>query len=137
VPADFALGRAIRLRDGRDLTIIATGTVVRPALDAADTLMAEGLSARVVDMHTVKPLDVEEVLAAARETGGILAVEEHSIVGGLGSAVAEVLVGEPRIRFRRHGVPDEFAPIGPPAALYAHYRLDAAGIASVARELLN
>jgi transketolase len=136
VPRDFGLGRAIRLREGADLTIIATGTEVRAALDAAAVLADAGISARVLDMHTVKPLDVDAVLAAARETGAILTVEEHNIVGGLGSAVAEVLAGGPPVRFRRHGVPDEFVPIGPPAALYAHYRLDAAGIAAVARELV-
>jgi transketolase len=88
-------------------------------------------------MHTVKPLDAGEVRAAATETGAILTVEEHNVTGGLGSAVAEVLVDLPRVPFRRHGVPDEFAPVGPPAALYAHYRLDAPGIAAVARELLG
>jgi transketolase len=137
VPADFAIGRAIRLREGSDLTIIATGSEVRPALDAADLLAAKGIAARVVDMHTVKPLDVAEVETAARDTGALLTVEEHSVIGGLGSAVAEVLAGRHTVRFRRHGVPDEFAPIGPPAALYAHYRLDAAGIAAIAGELVG
>jgi transketolase len=134
---DLTFGKAIRLREGADLTIIATGTELRAALDAADALAGEGISARVVDMHTVKPLDSDEVRAAATETGAILTVEEHNVVGGLGSAVAEVLVDLPRLPFRRHGVPDEFAPVGPPAALYAHYRLDAPGIAAVARELLG
>jgi transketolase len=134
---DLSFGRAIRLREGADLTIIATGTELRPALDAAEALAGEGIAARVVDMHTVKPLDIDEVRAAAAETGAILTVEEHNITGGLGSAVAEVLVDLPRVPFRRHGVPDEFAPVGPPAALYAHYRLDAPGIAAVARELLG
>jgi transketolase len=88
-------------------------------------------------MNTVKPLDAAEVRAAASETGAILTVEEHNVIGGLGSAVAETLVELERLPFRRHGVEDEFAPVGPPAALYAHYRLDAAGIAAVARELLQ
>jgi len=136
VPAGFRFGRAIRLREGRDLAIITCGTEVRPSLDAAGILEAEGLSVRVVDMHTLKPLDRDEILSAARETAAILTVEEHNIMGGLGSAVAEVLVDEPRLPFLRHGVPDTFAPVGPPAALYAHYRLDAVGIAAVARELL-
>ncbi|MFO1090806.1 MAG: transketolase C-terminal domain-containing protein [Hyphomicrobiales bacterium] len=136
VPADFRIGKAVRMREGRDLTIITCGTEVRPSLQAADALEAEGVSVRVVDMHTLKPLDRDEVLAAARETGAVLTVEEHNIIGGLGSAVAEVLVDEPRVPFLRHGVPDTFAPVGPPAALYAHYRLDAEGIADVARELL-
>ena len=100
-------------------------------------LAAEGIEARVVDMHTVKPLDVAEIRAAAAETGAILSVEEHNIIGGLGSAVAEILVDLDRVPFRRHGVNDEFAPVGPPAALYGHYKLDAAGIAETARALLS
>lgn len=136
-PEDFRFGRAIRLREGADLTIVACGTTVRPSLDAAERLAAEGVSVRVVDMHTLKPLDAGEVRAAARETGAVLTVEEHNIIGGLGGAVAEVLVDEPRVPFLRHGVPDTFVPVGPPAALYAHYRLDADGVAAVARELLD
>ena len=137
VPTDFAIGRAKRLREGGDLTIIATGAEVHPALQAAEALAAEGVAARVVDMHTIKPLDAAEVRAAAAETSAILTVEEHNVIGGLGSAVAEVLVDCPRVPFRRHGIHDAYALIGPPAALYAHYRLDADGIAGVARELLR
>jgi transketolase len=136
-PAGFAFGKAIRLRDGADLTIIATGAEVYPTLIASEKLLAQGVAARVVDMHTISPLDKAEIRAAAAETGAILTVEEHNITGGLGSAVAEVLVECDRIPFARHGVPDEFAPIGPPAALYAHYRLDSDGIASRALELLR
>jgi transketolase len=88
-------------------------------------------------MHTIKPLDADEVRAAAAETGAILTVEEHNVIGGLGSAVAEILVECRRVPFRRHGIDDQFALIGPPAALYAHYRLDAAGIKAVAGELLD
>lgn len=135
VPA-LTFGKAIRLREGTDLTLIATGAMVRATLDAAETLAAEGVRARVLDMHTVKPLDLDAVTAAAAETGAIVTVEEANVNGGLGGAVAEVLADLPRLPFRRHGVPDEFAPVGPPAALYAHYRLDAAGIAAVARETL-
>jgi transketolase len=88
-------------------------------------------------MHTIKPLDAGAIRKAARETKAILTVEEHNITGGLGSAVAEVLVSEDRIAFLRHGVPDEFVPVGPPAALYAHYKLDADGIAKKAHALLK
>jgi transketolase len=134
---DIRIGTAVRLREGTDLTIIATGSEVRPALDAAELLAADGYSARVVDMFTVRPLDTAEVLDAARDTGAILTVEEANRTGGLGTAVAEVLLESGAgVRFRRHGVPDEHVPVGPPAALYAHYRLDAPGIAAVARELL-
>jgi transketolase len=120
-PPDFAFGKPFRLGEGSDLTIIATGTEVHPSLNAAEKLAARGISVRVVDMHTISPLDAEEV----------------NITGGLGSAVAEVLVECDRLLFARHGVPYEFAPIGPPAALYAHYRLDSDGIAVRAEELLN
>ncbi len=135
---DLKIGRAIRLQEGLDLTLIATGSVVRATLDAAATLEAEdGLSVRVVDMHTISPLDRAEIQAAAEDTGRILTIEEHNITGGLGSAVAEVLVDLPRVPFRRHGVPDRYVEIGPPAALYAQYRLDAPGIAEVAREFCS
>jgi transketolase len=137
VPCDFRIGQAVTLRDGKDLTIITNGTMVRATLDAAAVLAGEGTSVRVIDMHTLKPLDAAAIRRAASETGAILTVEEHNITGGLGSAVAEVLVDGDRVPFRRHGVPDEFVPVGPPAALYAHYRLDAVGIAAVARELVG
>ncbi|RAI00805.1 transketolase [Acuticoccus sediminis] len=133
---DLAFGRAVTLREGRDLTILATGSTVRASLDAAEALAADGVTVRVVDMWTIAPLDVAAIEAAAGETGAILTVEEHNLTGGLGSAVAEVLVDLPRIPFKRHGVPDRFVEVGPPAALYAHYQLDAPGIAGVARELL-
>ena len=138
VPADFQIGKAIRLREGKDLTIVATGSEVHPSLGAAEQLAAAGISVRVLDMHTIKPLDRQEVLAAARETGGIFVVEEHNITGGLGSAVAEVLADTgTSCRFRRHGVNDEFVPVGPPRALYAHYKLDAEGIVSVVNQFLD
>ncbi|NRC56948.1 transketolase [Mesorhizobium sediminum] len=137
VPADFAFGKATKLRDGNDLTIITTGSQVHASLAAADRLAADGVGVRVIDMHTIKPLDEEAIRAATRDTRAILTVEEHNIIGGLGSAVAEVLVDEERIPFRRHGILDEFSLIGPPAALYAHYRLDADGVTAVAKELLQ
>jgi transketolase len=138
VPEDFEVGQAIRLRDGDDLTLIATGSEVRACLDAAERLAADGIAARVVDMHTVDPLDREEVLAAAADTRAVLTVEEHNVTGGLGSAVAETLAeAGTGVAFRRHGVPDEHVVIGPPAALYSRYRLDAAGVEAVARELIE
>lgn len=134
---EITFGKAIRLREGRDLTIIATGSEVRAALDAAATLEGEGISARVVDMFDLGVIDRDEIASAAEETGAILTVEEHNLTGGLGFAVADVLVSLPRIAFRRHGVPDRFVEVGPPAALYAHYRLDAPGICGEARALLD
>lgn len=138
VPDGLQIGRAMRLREGGDITLVATGSVLRAALDAAEALAAEGIEARVLDMHTLDPLDRDEVLRAARETGAIVCVEEHNVTGGLGSAVAETLAeAGVAVAFRRHGVPDEHVVLGPPAALYDHYRLDAAGVAAVARELLR
>lgn len=135
---DITIGRAIRVRQGEDLTIIATGAEVRPSLDAAHLLATEGISTRVVDMFTVDPLDAAEVVAAATETAAILTVEEGNVTNGVGTGVVELLMeaGLGNTRVRRHGVPDEHVPVGPPKALYAHYRLDAVGIAAVARELL-
>jgi len=138
VPEELEIGKAIRLREGTDLTIVATGSEVRASLDAAASLEEDGIHARVVDMHTVDPLDRAEILAAAAETGAVLTVEEHNVTGGLGSAVAETLAeAGAGVPFRRHGVPDEHVVIGPPAALYSRYRLDAAGVESVARELIG
>jgi transketolase len=137
-PAGFAFGRAISLRPGSDAAILACGLPVAAALEAAEMLAAgDGLSVGVIDVHTVKPLDAEAVLEAAA-TGAILTVEEHNVYGGLGGAVAEVLAEAGlRCRFRRHGIRDEYALIGPPLALYAHYGLDAAGIARELRALLE
>jgi transketolase len=138
VPPDFQIGRAVRLTEGTDLALITTGSQVHACLAAADGLAAAGVRARVVDMHTISPLDHTEVLAAATEAGAVLTVEEHNITGGLGSAVAEVLADAGLgVRFRRHGIPDQHAVLGPPAALYAHYRLDAAGIEATAHQLLG
>lgn len=134
---DIAFGKAIRLRDGHDLTIVACGSQVRAALDAAETLDAKGISVRVVDMFTLDRLDVDEIYAAVNDTGAILTVEEHNVTGGLGSAVAEVLLDLQRIPFRKHGVPDRYVEVGPPAALYAHYKLDAPGIVEVIEEFLK
>jgi transketolase len=138
VPAGFAFGKAVRLTEGRDLTLITAGSQVRACLDAA-ALLAEqdGLAVRVVDMHTISPINADEAIAAASETAAVMTVEEHNVTGGLGSAVAEVLLeAGAAVPFRRHGVPDEHVVLGPPAALYAHYELDAAGIAGRARRFL-
>jgi transketolase len=111
-PIEFALGRAIQLRDGTDATIISTGGLLNNAVLAADALEQRGVRTRVVSMHTLKPLDEAAVLAAAQETGALFTLEEHSILGGLGSAVAEVLAESdaPHAPFRRLGVPSHFAP---------------------------
>lgn len=136
-PLDFEIGRAIEHGQGTDLTIIACGQPVHPALAAAKALRAEGKSVGVIDMATVKPLDREAVLRAARRSKVLLSVEEHNVLGGLGSAIAEVLADEGAgVRLVRHGIEDEYSLIAPPTHLYAHYRLDEAGIAQVAREAM-
>jgi transketolase len=137
-PPGFRLGASYRLRDGADIAILATGAEVAPSLDAAEFLSRDGIEARVVDCVSLSPLDRDAVGAAARDCGALLTVEEHNVTGGLGSAVAEVLADQAlAARFGRHGIHDLYPLVGPPAGLYAHYRLDAAGIAAVVRELLG
>lgn len=135
---DFQVGRAIEHGVGGDLTLIATGSMVHPALAAREALRAEGLDVAVVDMHTVKPLDVDAVVRAAERSSLLMTVEEHNVLGGLGGAVAEVLTERGiGTRLHRHGIRDEYSLIGPPTHLYRHYRLDADGIAAEAREALD
>ncbi|QQK76524.1 transketolase [Salicibibacter cibarius] len=132
------IGQANILRDGTNLTIIACGIEVNEALKAADQLSEEGLSVRVIDMHTIKPMDDEAVYNAAKETGAILTVEEHNVQGGLGSAVAEILMESGiNCKFKRHGFHDEYALIGKPYYLYQHYKLNGEGISEVSKEFLN
>lgn len=134
---EFAFGKAITHLEGDELTIIATGSTVHPALAAARALNAAGRSVGLIDMATIKPLDRAAVLAAAARSARILTVEEHNVLGGLGGAVAEVLAeAGTGARLIRHGIFDEYSLIAPPTHLYAHYRLDAAGIEAVAREAL-
>jgi transketolase len=137
-PADvaFEIGKAIPLRQGSDLAIIACGEMVYPALKAAEILSQEGISALVFDMHTIKPLDEAAVLAAA-DTGRIITVEEHSIHGGLGSAVAELVCQRHPVPMRILGLPDETLYTGTNQQVFAHYGLTPGGIAHAARELLS
>jgi transketolase len=134
----FRVGKAIVHETGSDITLMATGSTVHPSIQAVAALRAEGVSAGLVEMPTVKPLDGDAILEAAKATRLILTVEEHNILGGLGGAVAEVVAGEGiPVRVRRHGIRDEYSLIAPPTHLYAHYRLDGEGIAAVAREALG
>ena len=135
---DFKIGKAVTMREGKDITVIACGIAVLQSLNAAKTLAEEGIDVRVVNMHTIKPLDREAVLAAARETGKILVVEEHNIMGGLGDAVASVLAEEgAACQFKKHGLEDCFSVIGYAEDLYAHYGLDANGIADRVRLMMG
>ncbi len=130
----FVYGKANRLREGTDLTIVATGVMVSRALDAASDLEAQGISARVLNISTIKPLDDEAIIAAARETGAIVTVEEAMIEGGLGAAVAEVVVRHHPVKMRMLGVPG-FAPTGETGFLLDHFGLNRAGIVAAALEL--
>lgn len=122
---EFTLGKAAMLRDGADVTLAATGLMVQRALAAAEMLAAKGVSARVLDIHTIKPLDTEAVLAAARETGCIVTSEEHSVIGGLGSAVASVCAENCPVPVVRHGVMDEFGRSGKALEVLEAYGLTA------------
>ncbi len=123
----FELGRGIVLREGADVTIVATGLMVAAALEAADTLAAQGVSAEVINIHTIKPLDEELVRASAKKTGRVVTAEEHSVIGGLGDAVLAALAADP-VPVRKVGVNDVFGESGPALELLAKYGLDAAGI---------
>ena len=119
----FELGKGVTMKDGGDVTIIANGIMVPVALKAADLLAAEGISARVIDMHTIKPLDEELVLKAAKETGCIVTSEEHSVIGGLGAAVCEFLSGTCPVPVVRHGVDDQFGRSGTANAVLEYFGL--------------
>jgi transketolase len=131
----FEVGRAIELRPGGDVTLVATGTMVSRALEAAEELLAKGHQARVLDLHTLKPLDAEALLRAAKETGRIVTVEEAAVEGGMGSAVAALLAQVCPVPMRILGIPD-FAPTGETGFLLDHFGLNAQGIAKAALELL-
>lgn len=124
----FEIGKGVTLRDGKDITLVATGLCVSTALEAAEKLAADGIDARVINIHTIKPIDEELLVKAAKETGAIVTVEEHSIIGGLGGAVAEVLSEKCPTKMLRIGVEDTFGESGPAVQLLEKYGLDAAGI---------
>ncbi len=128
---DFQIGKGEVLRDGTDVAIIATGIMVPEALDAAEELASKGINARVINMATIKPLDEELVLAAARDCGRVVTVEEHNIIGGLGEAVAGVLSEKNPTPVKRIGVNDEFGHSGPAAELLEQFGLCASNIAKV------
>ena len=133
----FELGKGMQLRDGKDVTIIATGYMVHLALEAAETLAAEGIDARVINIHTIKPLDKDIILKAAKETGAIVTAEEHSIIGGLGSAVAETVCEGCPVPMLRVGVEDRFGKSGKVPPLLEEYGLTAANIADKVRAVVK
>ena len=133
----FELGKGVQLRDGSDITVIATGLLVNEALIAAETLAGEGISVRVINIHTIKPLDKEIILKAAKETGRIVTAEEHSIIGGLGSAVAEAVCEGCPVPVHRIGVNDTFGHSGPAVDLLKQFGLSAEHIAEVVRKAVK
>ncbi|MEZ3470581.1 MAG: transketolase family protein [Schaedlerella sp.] len=124
----FELGKGVVLREGKDLTIIATGLPVANCLEAAEKLAADGIEAKVINIHTIKPLDEELVVAAAKETGKVVTVEEHSVIGGLGSAVCDVLSAQAPTKVLKIGINDTFGESGPAVELVKKYGLDADSI---------
>lgn len=136
-PEEFALGRARRLRDGNDLCLVANGPMVAEAMLAADYLAEQGISAEVINIHTLKPLDAAPLRDAAERVRGMIVIEEHGVFGGLGSAVLEALDGGHAIPVRRLGIGNAYPPIGPVGELRAALGLSALGIVGAARELLQ
>ncbi len=133
----FTPGKGIKLTDGKDVTIVATGLMVERALQAAELLKADGISARVINIHTIKPLDEEIILTAAKETGALVVAEEHSVIGGLGSAVCELLSEKLPTPVLRVGVNDEFGTSGPALDLLDMFGLNAANIAAKAKDAVS
>lgn len=131
----FEIGKGVVLREGKDVTIVATGLCVSSALEAAELLAAQGIEAKVINIHTIKPLDEALVRSAARETGKIVTVEEHSVIGGLGGAVLEAL-GENPVPVKRIGINDTFGESGPAAKLVEKYGLDGKSVANSVKEFL-
>lgn len=133
----FVPGKATTLKDGTDVTVIACGALVGPAVEAAESLGAEGVSVRVINMASIKPIDAEAILLAAKETGAIVTAEEHNIIGGLGSAVAEVLVEAVPVPMKRVGIQDTFGESGTPKELMAKYGLTKEDIIKAVQEVLS
>ena len=133
----FTVGKGVQLTDGTDVTVIACGLMVQEALKAQKLLEAEGIRARVIDMHTVKPIDRDLVVRAARETGAVVTAEEHSVIGGLGSAVAEVLAGSEPVPMEFVGVKDVFGHSGSPKELLERYGLTPERIAECAKKAIG
>lgn len=134
---EFEIGKGVQLKDGSAVTIIACGLMVQEALKAEEALRAEGISARVIDMHTIKPIDKEAILKAAKETGAIVTAEEHNVIGGLGAAVAEVLVQNDLVPVEFVGVKDVFGHSAAPKVLLKKYGLTAEAIVGAAKKAIG
>lgn len=134
--AEITLGKANTVRDGRDVTVIATGIMVNEAVIAAEQLAAEGIDVRVIDIHTIKPIDSEAIIKAAQETKAIVTAEEHSVIGGLGSAVAEVVVRNAPVKMAMVGQQDTYGESGKPDQLKEKYGMTAKDIAAAVKSVL-
>ncbi len=136
---NFEIGKSVTFREGNDLTIIACGIAMLPSIEVSDSFKEEkGIGIRILNMHTIKPIDKDAILKAVEETKGIITVEEHNIIGGLGSAVAEIIAESGKnIKFKRIGIPDEYSIIGYPEDLYKYYGIDYNGIYKTVEEMLN
>ena len=133
----FEIGKGVCLKEGKDLTLVTTGVCVSSALDAAKKLESEGVSVEVINIHTIKPIDKDIIVKSASKTGKVMTVEEHSIIGGLGSAVADVLSEECPVKLKKHGVPDVFGESGTASQLLTKFKLDADGIYDEIKKFLN
>lgn len=133
----FETGKAVVVREGRDAAVIATGIMVTAALEAAGALAGEGIEVRVISMHTIKPLDIDTIVSAARETGALVTAEEHSVIGGLGGAVSEAVCENYPVPLKRLGVQDIFGESGKPDELLVKFGLTPAAIADAVREVLK
>ena len=133
----FELGKGVVLREGGDVAVIATGLCVNEALEAAKLLEADGIHAKVINIHTIKPLDEELIAAAALETGKVVTVEEHSVIGGLGSAVCDVLCEKAPTRVMKIGINDTFGESGPAVELIRKYGLDSRSIYEKVRDFVK
>lgn len=134
---NFELGKAIKIKDGKDVTLIASGIMVARAIEAAELLKADGISARVVNIHTWKPIDKDAIIECAKETGAIVTCENHNVCNGLGSAVAEVVCQNSPVPMRLVGVKDEFGQVGKNASLSEQYHITTQDIVEAAREVVK
>lgn len=133
---EFEIGKGIVMREGTDVTIVACGLMVQSALEAAERLATDGVSAEVIDMHTIKPIDADLIVESAKKTGRVVTCEEHSVIGGLGSAVCDVLAERLPVPVRKLGVNDVFGESGPAVDLLHRYGLDADGVEAFVREFM-
>ncbi|EYE88852.1 transketolase [Fervidicella metallireducens AeB] len=133
----YEIGKAVTLREGKDVTIFATGIMVNEAIKAHEALLKDGISAEVINIHTIKPIDEEAVVFSAKKTGAVVTCEEHSVIGGLGSAVCEVLSENHPVPVKRIGVMDTFGESGKPGELLKEYGLTADNIVAAVKEVIN